>query len=145
MKSVKTQNWNFWAIEYWFKAWECQIWLTNTKPFFLESETNLGTLQKVSPYTGVSYRFLLKSAKGLNRIFWVIEYWFKALECQIWSTNTKPLCWKSQAKLETLQKLSPFIAVSYKFVLKLVETLNPWIFWTMEYWFKALEMMKLYF
>ena len=65
------------------------------KPFFLESEAKLQTLQKLSTYIRVSYKFVLKSVKTLNRIFWAIEYWFKALECQIQSTNTKPFFWKT--------------------------------------------------
>ena len=47
-------------MEYWFKALERQIWSANTKLFFRESETNLGTLQRLSPYIGVSYKFVLK-------------------------------------------------------------------------------------
>ena len=67
--------------------------------FFWESETNLETFQKLSPYIWVSYKFVLKSVKSLNRIFWVIKYWFKALECHIWSMNSKPFFWESEAKL----------------------------------------------
>ena len=67
------------TVLYWFKALECQICSANIKPFFWESEKNRGTLQKLSPYNGVSYKFVLKSVESLNRIFWVIEYWFKAL------------------------------------------------------------------
>ena len=106
-------------IEYWFKALECQIWWTNTKLFFWEDETNLVTLQKLFPYIGVSDKFVLKSAKTLNRIFWAMEYWFKALEFQIWSMNTKPFFKESEAKLETLQKLSLYFGISYKFALNL--------------------------
>ena len=137
LNSVKRLNLiSFWAVEYWSKTLECQIWSTNTKAFFWESETSLGTLQKISPYIGVTYKFVLKCAKNRNRIFWKIEYWFKALECQIWSMNTKPFFWGSKAKLKTLQKLSPYIVVSFKFPLKSVSTLNQ-IFRAMEYWFKA--------
>ena len=105
-------------IEYWFKALECHIWVANIKPFFWESEAKLETLQKLSPYTGVFYKFVLKSAKTLNRIFWAMEYWLKALECQIWLTNAKPFFWESETNLATLQKLSLYIGVSYKFILK---------------------------
>ena len=111
-------------IEYWFKVLECQIWLTNTKPFFRKNETNFSALQKRSPYIGVSDKFVLKSVKSLNKILWVIEYWFEALECQIRSKNLKPFFWESEAKLETLQKLSLYIGVCYKFGLKSVKTLN---------------------
>ena len=105
---------------------------------FWESEAKLQTLQKFSPYIWISYKLVLKSLKSLNRIFWKIEYWFKALEWQIWSMNTKPFFWESEAKLQTLQKLSLYIAVFYKFVLKSVKDLNR-IFWVIEYWFKAVE------
>ena len=47
------------------------------KTIFLGKWYNLGTIQKLSLYIGVSYKFVLKSIKSLNRIFWVIEYWFK--------------------------------------------------------------------
>ena len=45
-----------------------QIWLTNTKPFFWESEANLETLQKLSARIGVTYKFVLKSVESLNRL-----------------------------------------------------------------------------
>ena len=124
LKSVKTLNRIFWAIEYWFKALECQIQSTNTKSFFWESEAKLEPLPKLSPYIGVFNESVLKSVKDLNRTFWVIEYWFKASECQIWSTNTKTIFWESETVLGTLQKLSPYIGVAYKFVLKCVRNLS---------------------
>ena len=109
LKSVKSLNRIFWATEYWFKALKCQIWLTNTKPFFWESEANLETLQKLSLYIWVSYKFVLKFVKSLNRIFWAMEYLFKALKCQIVLANTKPFFWKREANFEILQKFSPYI------------------------------------
>ena len=101
LKSVKSLNRILWATEYWFKSLKCQIWLTNTKPFFWESEATVETLQKPAPCIWVSYNFVLKSVKILNRIFWALEYWFKALKCQIWLTNTKPFFWESEANVET--------------------------------------------
>ena len=112
--------------------------MRNTKAFFWESKTNLRTFQKFSTYIGVSYKFVLKSFKSLNRFFWVIQDWFEALECQVSSTNTKPFFWKSETKLQTLEKLSLYIGVSDEFAFKTLNTLNR-IFWPMEYWFKALE------
>ena len=111
--------------------------MTNTKRFFRESEANVETLLKHFPYLWVSYKFVLKSVKSLNRILWTTEYWFKALKCKIWLTTTQPYFSKSKANVETLQKRSPYIGVSYKFVLKSVKSLN-WILWATEYWFKAL-------
>ena len=52
-----------------FKALECQIWSTNTKPFSWESESNPGTLQKLSPYTGVAYKFVLNCGRNVS---WLI-------------------------------------------------------------------------
>ena len=105
LKSVKSLTRIFSVIEYWFNALECQICSTNTNLSFWESKINLGTLEKLFPYIGVSYKFVLKSVKSLNRIFWAMDYSFKALQCQIWSTNTKSFFWKNEAKRETLQKL----------------------------------------
>ena len=90
MKTVNSLNLIFLATEYWFKALKCQIWLTNTKPFFWESEAKVETLPKHSSYIWVSYKFVLKSVKSLNWILWATKYWFKTLKCQIWFTNTKP-------------------------------------------------------
>ena len=112
--------------------------MTNTKRFFRECEANVETLLKHFPYLWVSYKFVLKSAKSLNRILWTTEYWFKALKCKIWLTTTQPYFSKSKANVETLQKRSPYIGVSYKFVLKSVKSLN-WILWATEYGFKALK------
>ena len=109
LKSVKSLTRIFSVIEYWFNALECQICSTNTNLSFWESKINLGTLEKLFPYIGVSYKFVLKSVKSLNRIFWAMDYLFKALQCQIWSTNTKSFFWKNEAKRETLQKLFLYI------------------------------------
>ena len=115
--------------------------MTNTKSLIWESEAKLKTLQKLSHYIGVSYKLVSESVKRLNRVFWKIEYWFIALECQIWSTNTKPFFWESEAKLETLQKLSASIGVTYKFVLKCLKSRNR-IFLDIKYWFKTLECLS---
>ena len=109
LKSVKSLTRIFSVIEYWFKVLECQICSTNTNPSFWESQINLGTLEKLFPYIGVSYKFVLKSVKRLNQILWAMDYSFKALQCQIWSTNTKSFFWKNEAKRETLQKLFLYI------------------------------------
>ena len=61
----------FEVTKYWCKAQKCIIWQTNTKPFFQESEADLDTFQKRSPYIEVWYKFVFKSFKSLNRrIFW---------------------------------------------------------------------------
>ena len=118
LKSIKSLNRILWATEYWFRALKCQFRLSNTKPSFLESEANVESLQKRFSYIWVSYKFLLKSAQILNRISRATEYWFKALKCQIWLMNTKSFFWESEANVETLQKLYPYIWVPFKFVLK---------------------------
>ena len=121
MKSVNSLNRILWPKEYWFKASKCQIWLTNTKPFFWESKANIETHSYI---------------KNRNRILWALEYWFKSLKCQIWLTVTKPFFWESETNVETLQKLSPYIWVSCKFVLKSGKSLNR-ISWAIESCFKA--------
>ena len=89
LKSFKTLNRICWAMECLFKALKCQIWLTNIKPFFWESEANIETLQNFSHYYWFSYKLVLKSVKSLNRILWAIEYWFKVLKHQTCLMNTK--------------------------------------------------------
>ena len=138
MKSVKSFNRNFWAMEYWFKALNCQYWLRNTKPFFLKNETNVETLQNFSHHIWVCHKFVLRSFKRMNRIFWAKEFRFKASKCQIWLAIKKPYFWESKANFEPFQKLFPNIWASYKFVLRSVNRLNR-IFWAMEYWFTALK------
>ena len=69
MKSVKSPNQIFWAMEYWFKALQCQIWSTNTKLFFWKSQVNLEIFQKLSSHIGVPYKLVLGSVKGIHRIF----------------------------------------------------------------------------
>ena len=103
---------------------QCQIWSTNTKSFFLQDQAKLESLQKLTPFIGVSHKSVFKSVKSITRIFWATEYLFKALECQIWSTNTKSCFWKNEAKLQTLQKLSPYIGVSCKLLLRSVKSFN---------------------
>ena len=86
---------------------------TNTRPFFWEIEANLEPPEKLSPYIGIYYNFVLKSVKSLNRIFWIMEHWFKALEWQIWFMIKKHF-FRSRRNLWALQKLSPCIGVSFK-------------------------------
>ena len=138
MKSISGLNRIFWAAEYWFKALKHHIWLANIKPFFWESEANMETLRNFSPYIWIFYKFLMKSVKSLSRILCATEYWSKTLKCQVWVTNTKPFFWETETNFLTLQKLCLYISVSYKFVLKSVNSLN-WILCATEYWFKALK------
>ena len=138
LKSEKSLNRILWATEYWFKAFKCQIWLTNTTAFFWKKEAKPWNPPKTFSLHWIPYKFVLKSVKSLNRILWVSEYWFKALKCQSWLTNTKPLFWESEANVETLQKRSPYIWVSYKFILKSVKSVNR-ILWALEYWFESLK------
>ena len=139
MKSVKSLNRSFWATEYWLKALKFQIWLTNTKPFFRESQAYLETLQKRFSYIWVSYKFLLKSVKSLNWIFCATEYWCKALKCQIWLTNTKPFYWECEENIETLQKLSPHIEVTYKLGLEPGKNLS----WLWLFLFRIFSMLNM--
>ena len=138
MKSVKNLNGIFWAKEFWIKALKCQIWLVNKKPFFWESEANFKTLQNFCPYISASSNFVMKSVKSLNRILWATEYLFKAIKCQISSTNTKPFFWHSEANVETFETFSLYIWISDNFVSKSVISLNR-IFRAMKYWFTTLK------
>ena len=74
---------------------------------FLGSESSLKTLRKVLPHIGVSYNFLLKSVKSLNRMFWLIEYWYESKKCQICSATIKPFLWDSELNIETFQTCPP--------------------------------------
>ena len=137
-KTVKNLSRIFSVIEYWIKALEWKICWTNTKLFLWETEKNLGTLQKLSSYFGVSNKFVWKSVEILNWNLRLIEYWLKVLDCQIWWKNIKLFFWESKTNLGTFEKLFPSIGVSYKILLKSVKSLNR-IFVAIEYWFKALE------
>ena len=55
--------------QHWYKAQKCEISSTNTNPFLSGSEANLETLKKVFLHIGVSYKFLLKSAKSVILTF----------------------------------------------------------------------------
>ena len=66
--SSKSVNQIFWTNEFWYTAWKHQIFSINTKLFFLENEATLS--DEPSPYIWGSYKFILKSGKSLNRIFW---------------------------------------------------------------------------
>ena len=138
LKSVKSLNRILWATEYWFRASKSQIWLRNTKPFFWDSEANVETLQNSRPYIWVSYKFVSKSVKSVNRILRATEYWFKTLKPQIWLTNAKPLFSESKTNVEILQKPFPYIWISYKFLLKSVKRLNQNL-WVTESWNMALK------
>ena len=132
LKAVKSLSRILWTRKSWFKSLKCQICSTNTNTFFLESDANIETLQKPSRYIWDSYKFVSKSVKSLNRILWATEYWLKTLKWQIWLTNTKSFFWERKTNVQTLQNPSPYIWVSYKFVLKSVKSLNR-ILWPTEY------------
>ena len=59
LKPDKSPNRIFWATEYWFKTLKCEIWLTNTKPFFWESKGNVET-PRTSLYNRVPYKFVFE-------------------------------------------------------------------------------------
>ena len=47
-------------MEYLFKALQCQVWWTSTKPFFWESKTKLGILQQLSAHIGFTHKVVLE-------------------------------------------------------------------------------------
>ena len=71
--------------------------------------------------------------KGLNQIFGMIEYLYKAQKYPFWPTDTKQYFWKSETSIETSQKLSSRIKVTCKLDLECVKNLNQ-ILWVIEYW-----------
>ena len=133
LKSVNSLSGISCTRRYWFKALKCQIWLTNTKQFFWEREANLETIRNLSPYIWVFCKFVLKSVRSINWIQEAAEYWLKVLKCQISWTNTKPFFGESEGNNETLQKISHYLWVSYKFLLKSVNSLIQML-WATEYW-----------
>ena len=68
-KSVKIVDRIFLAMQYWLKSLYSPICSTNTKLSFGKSESGFATLQRFFLHVGVSYKFLLKSVKNLERIF----------------------------------------------------------------------------
>ena len=124
MKTVNSLNLIFLATEYWFKALKCQIWLTNTKPFFWKNQANAKTLQNCSSYIWISYEFFLKSVTSLNRILWTMEYWFKALNAKFG--------WRIQkhfsGKAKQTSKLSKNFLHIFEFPINLFRSLSiAWI------------------
>ena len=83
-----------------------------------EREAKIQILQRICLHVGVCCKPVLKVAKSLNQTFWATECWYKAQKCKILSTNTKLFFRWSEANLKTSWQLSPYIGVSYKFVLK---------------------------
>ena len=79
------------------------------KKVFLESEANLKTFKKFLVHNGVSYKFVFKSVKSLTRIFWMIEYWWKAQKQEHLVMNAKPFFWESEAIFETFSTCRSFL------------------------------------
>ena len=62
------------------------------KPLFWKSKTNFETFWKIHPHNEFICKLLLKSAKRLEQIFWLIEYCCQAQESKKWqicSMNSK--------------------------------------------------------
>ena len=90
---------------------------------------NLGIIGKPSHLVNISYKFILKSVKSLNRIFWTMEYCFRALECQIWSTNTELFYWQLRLTLKFVKIFAPILG----FVVNLFWSLSKALIKTSEY------------
>ena len=103
-----------------------------TNPVFWEREAILDTYEKFCSHFGMTYKYVLENLQCLNQIFLVIDILNKVQKCKICMTNTKPFFLENETNLETSRKLSPYIAASYKFVLKSFKSLNR-IFCAMEY------------
>ena len=100
------------------------------KTNFLGKRDKHWNMSKTFPYFEVSYKFRLKSVKSLKEIFWIMEYWFMALECQIWSTNTKNIFAKTRQTLEIIKNfllLLQFpINSSWRLPKPWIESSGPW-------------------
>ena len=96
-------NWISWVIEFYKMAPKCQMLSTNANHFLWENEAYSETLQKLFIHIGVTWKKKLDlwSVRGLNRIFWVAERWYKIRKCKICSTNANPFFWEGDAKHET--------------------------------------------
>ena len=72
LESVKTLNPIFEVTEYWYKAEKCQIWSTNTKPYFWENLTLKFSKKKFCPpYWSFlkSYSEVFQKCNLLNQCF----------------------------------------------------------------------------
>ena len=66
------------------------------------------------PHIGVTFKLDLEVVKNLNRIFWWIDYLYEAIKSQIWPENTKSFFSENEAIIETSQKCSSHVGVTFK-------------------------------
>ena len=91
LQSFKMLNWLSCAMEYFFKAWECQILLTNAKPFFRKERETLELFKNFLPKLELLIKF-----------FWSL--WKAYVE----SSRPWNIFWDSKTNLGTLQTLFPY-------------------------------------
>lgn len=77
VKCVKSLNRDLWGIEHWYKVQKRQILSESAKSCFWKMEESLKTFQNLSFYLLVTYKFILKSIKSLNSIFWWLNIGIK--------------------------------------------------------------------
>ena len=87
LKSAKILNWIFCATECWLKVQKSKICLTNTKPFFFESEADFESLRRFSLHVGVSYKFVLASVKSLSLLWFLFFRVFEYSSLNCWIFN----------------------------------------------------------
>ena len=99
---------------------------------FLEKRGKPWNFLKNFSHIGVSYKSVFKSAKSLNWIFWVIEYWCKAQKCNVGSMNAKTFSWENKANflviLENFSLYWNFLQICFEVSQKPKSNhLNDWI------------------
>ena len=117
-------KWNFLDHGMLVYGFRFQNLVNKQQTILLRNQGNLEIRQNLSCLIGVSYKFISKSVKNLNWIWWVMEYWFKSLQCKIWLMNKKPVFSESKGNLEAIQKLSSYIGVSHQLILKFLKSFN---------------------
>ena len=112
--------------------------LNEYKTIFWESRTNFGTLRKLSPYNGVSSKFVFRSIKSLDKIFLDMVYFVQDFRMPNLLNEHKLLSVKD---LGTSRDPSKTFSLYWSFLLicfEVFQSLNR-IFQAMEHQFKDLE------
>ena len=120
------------AVKVWLTALcSIQLWIWSRSSVIRETLTITLILPKWKSTACIEYSEWLNIYTRLIT-FWGFKYWYQAQKCKVRSTNTKAFFWENEANIETFQKVSSYIVVSRKFVLKSAKCLS-WIFWVTEY------------
>ena len=124
------------------------------KTIFWGKKCKFWNFPKSFSYIAVSYKFGLKSAKSLNRIFWAIEYWFKTEDTKFgqriqnhFSGKTRQsnsFFWKTKDDLETFQKCSSHIWVTDKPFLESGKSRRwLWLLLFRNFWILNIQLLNI--